>query len=218
MKNKAIIFDMGGVLIDLDLEACKAAFKKNLGFHDIDAIIDACHQKGIWGDMEEGRITADEFRQAVLAGSFAGASAQDVDDAVNAILLNISADKVALLKRLAADYDIYMLSNNNPIATERARKIFADAGIDMDKDFRKCYLSYQMKMLKPSAGFYRAVMEDIGGPSENMLFIDDSQKNVDGAVAAGLPAVYYQPGTDMAALLAEVLGDPSLLTEGGKVC
>lgn len=218
MKNKAIIFDMGGVLIDLDLEACKEAFKKNLGFHDIDAIIDACHQKGIWGDMEEGKITADEFRQAVLAGSFAGASAQDVDDAVNAILRNISADKVTLLKRLSADYDIYMLSNNNPIATRRAREIFAAAGIDMDKDFRKCYLSYQMKMLKPSAGFYRAVMEDIGGPSENMLFIDDSQKNVDGAVAAGLPAIYYQPGTDMAALLAEVLGEPSLLTEGGMAC
>ena len=43
-----------------------------------------------------------------------------------------------------------------------------------------------------------------------MLFIDDSQKNVDGAIAAGLPAVYYEPGTDLAALLADALGDPSI--------
>ena len=56
----------------------------------------------------------------------------------------------------------------------------------------------------------QAVMEDIGGPAENMLFIDDSQKNVDGANAAGLPAVYYEPGTDLAALLADALGDPSI--------
>ena len=67
-----------------------------------------------------------------------------------------------------------------------------------------------MGALKPSAKFYKAVMEDIGCPSENMLFIDDSQKNVDGAIAAGLPAVYYEPGSDLAALLAEALGDPSL--------
>lgn len=215
MKNKAIIFDMGGVLIDLDLEACKEAFKKNLGFQGIDDIIDACHQKGIWGEMEEGKITADQFRQTILAGSFENAVPQDVDDAVGAILVGIMEYKVALLKRLAEDYDIYMLSNNNPIATAHARRIFAAAGIDMDKDFRKCYLSYQMKMLKPSQEFYKAVMEDIALPSENLLFIDDSQKNVDAAIAAGLPAVFYQPGTDMTALLADALGEPSLMAEGG---
>ena len=80
----------------------------------------------------------------------------------------------------------------------------------MEEDFKKCYISYQMGALKPSAEFYKAVMEDIGGPAENMLFIDDSQKNVDGAIAAGLPAVYYEPGTDLAALLADALGDPSI--------
>ena len=196
---------MGGVLIDLDLEACKDAFKRNLGFQGIDDIIDACHQKGIWGDMEEGRITADQFRQTILAGSIESAVPQDVDDAVGTILVGIPEYKVALLKRLAEDYDIYMLSNNNPIATERARRIFAAAGIDMDKDFRKCYLSYEMKALKPSEAFYKAVMADIGLPASEMLFIDDSQKNVDGAVAAGLPAAYYEPGTDLEALLSEIL-------------
>ena len=47
-----------------------------------------------------------------------------------------------------------------------------------------------------------------------MLFIDDSQKNVDGALAAGLPSVYYEPGTDLSALLAEVLEDPAIKMEG----
>lgn len=62
---KAIVFDAGGVLLDLDLERCKSAFKEKLEYNRIDELLDACHQKGIYGDMEEGKISADEFR-AVL--------------------------------------------------------------------------------------------------------------------------------------------------------
>ena len=71
-----------------------------------------------------------------------------------------------------------------------------------------------MKALKPSYSFYKAVIDEIGLPSEEMLFIDDSQKNVDGAIAAGLPAIFYQPGSDLSALLADALADPSLKMEG----
>ena len=51
-KIKALIFDMGGVLVDLDIEDCKRAFKEYIGYDEIDNIIDACHQKGIYGDLE----------------------------------------------------------------------------------------------------------------------------------------------------------------------
>ena len=71
-----------------------------------------------------------------------------------------------------------------------------------------------MKALKPSEKFYKAVIDEIGLPADQMLFIDDSQVNVDAAVAAGLPAVYYMPGTDLSSLLAEVLDDESLKMEG----
>ena len=81
----------------------------------------------------------------------------------------------------------------------------------MYEGFKKCYISSEMKALKPSEKFYKAVIADIAIPAEQMLFIDDSQRNVDGAIAAGLPAVYYEPGTDLATLLAEVLCDPSIL-------
>lgn len=218
MKNKAIIFDMGGVLIDLDIEACKDAFKRDLGFMDIDVIIDPCHQKGIWGDLEEGKITADQFRKTVMERSGKDVMPEDVDKAMSYILVGITPDKVELLKILEGKYDIYMLSNNNPICTEMARVIFRNAGIDMDACFKKCYLSYQMQMLKPSDQLYKAVIEDIGMPAENMIFIDDSMKNVEAALNAGLPSVYYEPGSDLAALVSDVLQDPSILSEGGRVC
>ena len=202
---KALIFDMGGVLVDLDIEDCKRAFKESIGYHDIDNIIDACHQKGIFGDMEEGKATADDFRAHVLSGAREGATPEDVDKALWNILVGIEPYKIPLLKRLAEKYDVYMLSNNNPICTPRAEVMFEEAGFSMKTDFKKCYISYQMKMLKPSAEFYKAVVADIGLPADQMLFIDDSKTNVQASVDAGLPAVWYEPGTDLDALIASVL-------------
>ena len=202
---KALIFDMGGVLVDLDIEDCKRAFKESIGYHDIDNIIDACHQKGIYGDLEEGRLSAEEFRAIVLAGSRPGAVAADVDEAMSHILVGIQPAKVQLLRDLSEKYDLYMLSNNNAICLPFSSRMFDEAGIPLKDIFIKCFFSFEMKALKPSAAFYKAVMREIGLPAEQMLFIDDSQKNVDGSIEAGLPAVYYEPGTDLAALMYDVL-------------
>lgn len=201
---------MGGVLVDLDLEACKTAFKTVLGFEDIDNLIDACHQKGIWGELEEGSLRPDEFRRIVLTGSRPGSAAEDVDLCMSRILVGIEPYKAVMLKHMAKYYDLYMLSNNNSICLPFASKMFDQTGAPLKEVFLKLFLSFEMKTLKPSAEFYQRVIEEIGLPAEDMLFIDDSQKNVDGAVAAGLPAVYYEPGTDLAALLSEVLEDPSI--------
>ena len=205
---------MGGVLVDLDIEGCKNAYKQLLGYHRIDELIDPCHQKGIYGDLEEGTLSAEDFRAAVLAESNPGSRAELVDEAMWHILSGISPYKAELLNRLAESYDLYMLSNNNPVCMPRSRRLFEEAGAPLDKVFRKCFLSYEMKALKPSETFYKTVVSEIGLPAEQMIFIDDSQKNVDGAIAAGLPSVYYEPGTDLSALIAEVLDDPALKMEG----
>lgn len=202
---KAIIFDMGGVLVDLDIEDCKKVFKETLEYDDIDQIIDACHQKGIYGDLEEGTLSAEEFRSIVLAGSRPGSTPEMVDEAMSHILVGIQPYKVQMLKKLAQEYDLYMLSNNNAICLPYSRAMFAEAGIPLEDIFKKCFFSFEMKALKPSAAFYKAVVEQIGLPAEEMFFIDDSQRNVDGSIAAGLPAVYYEPGTDLEALISGVL-------------
>ena len=214
MNKKAIIFDFGGVLIDLDVDACKAAFKRDLGYDKIDDILDPCHQKGIVGDMEEGLISADEFRAAILEDARPGSAPEQVDDAFMHILAGIPAYKGPLLNRLAQSYDIYILSNNNPIVAPHMSELFAGVGVDYENLFKKSFLSFEMKALKPSEAFYKRVLEQIDCPAEDLLFIDDSQKNVEGAIAAGLPSVYYDPKTDLAALLADVLGEPSLAEFG----
>lgn len=205
---------MGGVLVDLDMQGCKDAFKRILGYSRIDELLDPCHQKGIIGDLEGGVLTEDEFRQAVLSESAEGCVPEDVDKAFWHILEGIAPYKAELLVKMSRSYDLYLLSNNNGITMVRAYQLFEEAGAPLDKVFRKCFLSYQMKALKPSETFYKAVVEQIGLPSDMMLFIDDSMPNVEGSVAAGLPAVHYIPGSDLSALLAEALGDPSLRMEG----
>ena len=211
--NKTVIFDMGGVLVDLDIEDCKRVFRQDLGYAGIDSIIDACHQKGIYGDLEEGTLSAENFRAIVLAESNEGVTPEDVNRAMSHILVGIAPYKVELLKRMAGKYDMCMLSNNNPICLPYSSQMFTDAGIPLSEIFRKCYMSFEMKALKPSEAFYKAVLADVGRAPEEVIFIDDSQRNVDGAIAAGMPAVYYEPGTDLSALLAEVLGDDSLRME-----
>ena len=216
MSKKAIIFDFGGVLIDLDINDCKEAFKRDLGYEKIDDILDPCHQKGIVGDMEEGVITAEEFRAAVLKDARPDARPEQVDEAFMHILAGIPAYKGPLLNRLAQSYDIYILSNNNPIVAPHMSELFAGVGVDYENLFKKSFLSFEMKALKPSDAFYKRVLEQIDVPAEDLLFIDDSQKNVEGAIAAGLPSVYYDPSTDLAALLADVLDDPALAEFGPK--
>ena len=211
---KALIFDMGGVLVDLDIEDCKRAFKSLLGYDRIDELIDPCHQKGIYGDLEEGTLSAEDFRKIVLSESRPGSDPHLVDEAMWHILVGISPYKAGLLNRLAQSYDLYMLSNNNPICLPRSRRLFEEAGAPLDKVFRKSFFSFEMKALKPSEAFYKSVIEEIGLPADQMLFIDDSQRNVDGSIEAGLPAVYYEPGTDLSALLAEVLDEPGIRMEG----
>ena len=201
---KAIIFDMGGVLLDLDLERCKTAFKEDLGFMEIDALLDPCHQKGIIGDMEGGLISGEEFCNYVKAASWEGTTDEDVKAAFKKIVVGIAPYKGLMLQKLAERYDLYVLSNNSPIVLPFAEELFAGIGFPLE-NFKKSYLSYEMKMLKPSEAMYKAVIEDIGLPAEEMLFIDDSQANVDASIAAGLPAIYYKPGSDLDALIASVL-------------
>ena len=75
---KGIIFDMGGVLIDLDYERCATAYE-SLGFKDIRNYLDPCHQKGIYGDMESGKVSEDEFYDFVLSKFRPGCRRADVD-------------------------------------------------------------------------------------------------------------------------------------------
>lgn len=202
---KAIVFDLGGVLIDLSFEDCVRAFVDILGFERIYELLDLSHQKGIYGDMEAGLVTADEFRAEVLRGSRPGAVPADVDRCMAALLTGMDPAKVPLLERLAEKYAVYGLTNNNEISVARMHEIYEENGLDWRRVFRKEFISCRMKLMKPSREIFEAAAAEIGFPPEEILFVDDSQKNVDGAIAAGWQSVLYVQGTDLGACIANYL-------------
>ncbi len=201
---KAIVFDIGGVLINLDMDGCIHAFRSNLGFDRITELLDPCHQKGVYGDMEAGLVSADEFRAEVLRDSRPGSQPEDVDRSMLALLAGMAPDTVETLKALKERYPLYLLSNNNPIAMGHILRMFRDYGIDPETTFREQFISCEMKMLKPSARIYEAVVARIGLPADEILFVDDSETNVEAARKAGLQARTFVPGTKLSALLSEL--------------
>ena len=202
---RAIVFDLGGVLIDLDYDSCVRSFREILGYERITELLDLYHQKGIYGDMEAGLITADEFRAEILKESRPGCVPADVDRAMAGLLVGMDPKKVPLLEKLAEKYPVYGLSNNNEISVVRMHEIYEENGLDWQKVFRKEFISSRMKLLKPSRAIFDAAAAEIGFPPAEILFVDDSQTNVDGALAAGWQAVLYVQRTDLGACIANYL-------------
>lgn len=202
---KGIIFDIGGVLIDVDVERDKKVYEEVLGYTKIDELLDPCHQKGIYSDLEEGNVSDDEFRQYILKDSRPGSTPEDVDRCVGALLVGMPKYKAELLTELSGKYDLFFLSNNNGISMRFCHKIIEESGFDWKTGIRQEFLSYQMKMLKPGQEIFRESIRRTGFKPEELLFIDDSAANVDAAVNAGMHAVLYKYGTDLREVLENSL-------------
>ena len=201
---KAVIFDIGGVLIGLDMDRCIRAFREDVGFTRINQLLDPYHQKGIIGDLEGGKLSENHFKELVLAESRPGATPEDIDIAMGKLLKDkMDPRTVAAVKSLVGKYPLYLLSNNNPISMRNCLRVFRQNGLDPDKTFAAQFISSEMKMLKPSKEFYLTVILKLGLAPQDIVFIDDNMANVEGARAVGIDARVYVPGTDIGLLLLD---------------
>ena len=197
--TKAIVFDIGGVLVMLDQKRCIEAFKSILGFDRITELLDPYVQKGIYGELEEGTLPPEEFRARVLAESRPGSKPEDVDRCMYALLDGVTESTVSAVKSVAGRYPLYILSNNNPISMVFCQQAMDKAGIG--NLFTDKFISCDMKMLKPSEAFYREVIRRVGAAPEEIVFIDDSLVNVQAARAVGIDARWLEPGMPLSQLL-----------------
>ena len=183
---KALIFDFGNVIIDIDFDKTFAKFRDLLDT-DYDVVMNQWEEHNFHRAIETKKMTADEMTKKL--NSF-GASLTDEQtrEAWNALLLELPYKRIQLLRKLAGEYTLYLLSNTNYVHIET---IFSDLenqfGYNPLKPlFRKLFLSYEIGFVKPEAGIYEAVIHQIPYEPNECLFFDDLQENLDGAAKYGI--------------------------------
>jgi putative hydrolase of the HAD superfamily len=191
---KSIIFDLGGVLLNLDVAKTSEAFKE-LGLTQIDELFRIGFAASFFKEYEKGLLTDEQFITAAQQLAAPGTTRQQVIDAWNVMLLDFPAERVELLKKLKNKYRIFLFSNTNHIHLQHFHKTYREEfGSEMDDLFVKAYYSHLIKQRKPDVAAYQFVINDSGVNAAETLFIDDAMVNVEGARKAGLQGLHLTDG------------------------
>lgn len=190
---KAVIFDLGGVILNLDVNQTLLSFKKLFG-EKFDIMEEAHLNVSFFVDYERGHISCEQFRDYVRETTRTNTSDEAIDEAWNAMLKDIPAERIQWLEELKSDYKIYLLSNTNVIHLEAFHKLFGEQTpyAHPDKLFDKLYYSCSMGMRKPDEEIYREVLRDLGIEPHEALFFDDKQENLEPARQLGMNVQYVE--------------------------
>ena len=196
-KIRNIVFDLGGVLVDLDFKAAINGLQQ-AGFANVKEQLLAFDRGGIFQKFEVGEITADEFRAAIRENSTVTLTDEEVDGLWNAMLLEIPREKLELILELRGKYMVYLLSNTNSIHWDYVCKnAFNYRGFRVEDYFEETFLSYEMHLAKPDKAIFEKVLHDANLLAEETLFIDDSEANCKAAQEVGIHAHHYHVGDDL---------------------
>ena len=169
---KNIVFDFGGVIVDIDRDKAVQAFIK-LGLADADTRLDKYHQTGIFQELEEGKLSADEFRKQL--GDLCGRelTMEETKQAWLGFFNEVDLRKLDYILGLRKSYHVYLLSNTNPFVMSWAcSPEFSSQGKSLADYCDKLYLSYQLGCTKPDKGIFYHMLEDSGMVPSETLFVD----------------------------------------------
>lgn len=196
-----LIFDLGGVLINLDLERCIQNFK-DLGLQNFEQHLSLFGQKGFFLKFEKGQISVPEFRDEIRKLCPNPLTDEQIDAAWCSFLCDIPLYKLNMLMELKRNFKLLLLSNTNALHIEVATaNEFARVGKSITAIFDSCYYSYRMGMAKPDAEIFEALLADASVQASECLFLDDGPKNIDAANALGIQTYLVDPSEDLSFLL-----------------
>ncbi len=195
MKN--ILFDLGGVLLDIDPSKTRHAFQE-LGLEESVANDGWKYQHDVFLRMEKGELSDQQFRDGIRELLPNDPNDQEIDDAWCAMLLNFPAEKIELLKNLSKSYRLFLFSNTNQIHLDWFREMFFEKfQFPLDDLFEKAFYSHIVGKRKPDVQSYRVVLELAGINASETLFVDDLEKNIIAAKQVGLQTNWLKPGDDL---------------------
>jgi glucose-1-phosphatase len=195
MQLKNIIFDLGGVLLDIDYYRPVREFAA-LGIDGFEDMYSQAAANHLFEQLETGKISNEDFISTIAAMAPAPVTHQQVTRAWNSILLRFRQQSMLFLEALQQQYNIYLLSNTNNIHLEQIQKILQqDTGRQhLDDYFTKAWYSSKAGLRKPEKEMYEFVLSDGDLRAGETLFIDDSAQNIDAAAALGIKTHLLLPG------------------------
>ncbi|MFA6303917.1 MAG: HAD family phosphatase [Legionella sp.] len=194
MKIKNIIFDLGGVLLNLDKKLTVTALNK-LGARESNGDT----LKDLILNFEMGTVSAKTVREKFQLATEMEASDKEFDAAWNAMLLDIPKEHFELLNQLKSKYTLFLFSNTNEIHYQQLLKIYErDQGsYDFHGFFKAVYYSHLLHLRKPDLASYKEILRLNNLKPDETLFIDDSKANVDAAIWQGIHAIHLTVTTSL---------------------
>lgn len=203
---KNIVFDLGGVIMTLDPAEALRRFKA-LGLSDAERYLDSYTQSGIFGNLEEGNITAEDFRSKLSSLTGHELTFDECKHAWLGYRKDVPQRNLDLLKELRAKgYRLILLSNTNPFMMDWALSSeFDGKGSSLNDYFDALYLSYRLGIMKPAPDFFRQVLDNESILPEETLFVDDGPRNVEAAGKLGFMTMCPDNGSDWTGELRSLL-------------
>lgn len=190
---KHIIFDLGGVILNLNQDFTIRAFTR-LGLD----LAEINKQSDIFIRYETGSVSDNDFR--ITLNSYLPVPIADnlFDNAWNKMLLDLPRERFDILDNLRSSYNLYLLSNTNNIHITEFYAYLKNyhSGINFNVFFKKIYFSHVMGLRKPDKVCYQKVLTDNYLLPEETVFIDDSLLNIQGAASIGLKTILVNKPID----------------------
>lgn len=191
-KPKNIIFDLGGVILNIDFKQTALAFAE-LGIGNFNEYYTLQTVTPLFEKLEVGAINPgnfyNEFRELAQLSSLTN---EQIMQAWNALLLDFPPERIQWLKEIKNRYNIYLLSNTNQIHYNAFTEMYKQqiGNGEFDSLFVKAYYSYKMGLRKPSKEIFEAVLKDENLQATETVFIDDSEANILAAASVGLQTIH----------------------------
>lgn len=194
---KNLLFDLGGVIVDIQRQRCVEAFAA-LGLENADSYFGDYAQTGIFMQIEDGSIDTTQFHTYLRHRLPEEVTNEQIDEAFQRFIVGIPKHRLEQLRQLRErGYGIYLLSNTNPIMWNGVlAREFRKEGREREDYFDGMVTSFEAKSAKPDTEIFLKVFQTYGITAADTLFFDDGEANVNAAISLGMKAVLVKPGTE----------------------
>lgn len=190
-RISALLFDLGGVIVDLDYNKTIEAFE-TIGLEDAEHLYNQFNQSKIFDEFEIGSISGDEFISLLQEKIPQKVSQSKIKEAWNAMILGFEKSKLEQIKRYSEKIPCYLLSNTNEIHLEYIQTLLQQVPFkNLELLFKKCYYSHIIGKRKPHLETFEWVLNDMGYSSGEVLFIEDSPQHIRGAEKAKIKTLHF---------------------------